>query len=120
MASSWHVKVMLAGTTVAETDRATLLFETSLPARYYLPPEDVRMDVLERSAATTRCPYKGIAWYWSARAGETLARNVVWSYQDPIPECPKIKGLLCFFNERVDLYVDGDLQERPITPWSRE
>jgi uncharacterized protein (DUF427 family) len=120
MASSRHVKVVIAGTTVAETDHPTLLFETSLPIRYYLPQSDVRMDMLEPSAATTRCPYKGLATYWSARAGDTLVRNVVWSYQDPIRECPKIKGLLCFFNERVDLYVDGELQGRPITPWSRE
>jgi uncharacterized protein (DUF427 family) len=120
MASSRHVKVVLAGATLAETATPTLLFETGLPARYYLPHADVRMDMLEPSPATTQCPYKGIASYWSARAGDRVARNIVWSYQDPINECPKIKGLLCFFNERVDLYVDGELQERPITAWSRE
>ena len=116
--SSRHVRVVVAGTVVAETSRPSLLFETSLPTRYYIPPEDVRFDLLEPSSAKTRCPYKGIATYWSAVIGDQVARNVVWSYQDPIPECPKIKGLLAFFNERVDLYVDGELQERPLTPWS--
>ena len=77
------------------------------------------MDLLDPTHLTTRCPYKGEATYWTARIGDEVARNVVWSYADPIPECPKIKGLLCFFNERVDLYVDGELQERPQTPWSR-
>jgi uncharacterized protein (DUF427 family) len=117
--SSRHVRVVIAGQSVADTQRPHLLFETRLPTRYYIPPEDVRMDLLDPTHLTTRCPYKGVATYWTARIGEEVARNVVWCYADPIPECPKIKGLLCFFNERVDLYVDGELQERPRTPWSR-
>jgi uncharacterized protein (DUF427 family) len=76
------------------------------------------MELLEPAQSTTRCPYKGIASYWSVKAGGEVFRNIVWSYQDPIPEAPKLKGLLCFFNEKVDLYVDGELQERPKTPWS--
>ena len=118
--SSRHVRVVIAGETVAETRRPALLFETQLPTRYYLPPEDVRMDLLEPTATTTRCPYKGVASYWSARIGDHLAKDVVWAYPEPIPECPKIKGLPCFFNERVDLYVDGELQARPRTPWSTD
>ena len=116
--SSRHVRVVIAGETVAETRRPALLFETQLPTRYYLPPEDVRMDLLEPTDTTTRCPYKGVASYWSVRIGDHLAQDVVWGYPEPIPECPKIKGLLCFFNERVDLYVDGELQARPRTPWA--
>ena len=119
LASSRHVQVGIGGEIVADTRRPYLLFETWLPTRYYLPRDDVRMDLLEPSGLTTRCPYKGLATYWSVRLGEATERNVVWSYAEPIPECPKIKGLLCFFNERVDLTVDGVMQPRPRTPWSR-
>jgi len=118
LASTRHVKVMIAGETVADTHRPFLLFETGLPTRYYIPREDVRMDFLEPTDQTSRCPYKGIATYWTARAGDKTLKNAVWSYPNPIPENPKIKDLLCFFNERVDLYVDGELQERPLTPWT--
>jgi uncharacterized protein (DUF427 family) len=118
LASTRRVKVTIAGETVAETARPFLLFETGLPTRYYIPREDVRMDLLEPTDQTSRCPYKGIAKYWTARVGDKALRNVVWSYPNPIPENPKIKDLLCFFNERVDLYVDGELQERPVTPWT--
>ncbi|MFN8456022.1 MAG: DUF427 domain-containing protein [Anaerolineae bacterium] len=118
MPSSRHVRVVMAGETVAESRRPYLLFETSLPTRYYLPREDVRLDLLEPSGLKTRCPYKGIASYWSVKIGDQMFKNVIWSYPDPIPENPKIKNLMCFFNERVDLYVDGELQPRPQTPWS--
>ena len=116
--SSRHVRVVINGETVADTRQPYLLFETSLPTRYYIPREDVRMDLLEPAQGTTRCPYKGVASYWSVRVGDEVFRNLVWSYPHPIPECPKIEGLLCFYNEKVDLYVDGELQPRPKTPWS--
>jgi uncharacterized protein (DUF427 family) len=116
--SSRHVRVVIAGITVADTRQPSLLFETTLPTRYYIPPEDVRMDLLEPTSLTSRCPYKGLAAYWSVKVGDHVAKNVVWSYPDPIPETPKIKNLLCFYNEHVDLYVDGELQPRPHTPWS--
>lgn len=116
--SSRHIKVEINGVIVAESRRPHLLFETGLPVRYYLPPEDVHMEMLNPTSASTRCPYKGVASYWSVTVGEQELRNIVWSYQDPIPECPKITGLLCFYNEKVDLYVDGELQPRPVTPWS--
>ena len=118
--SSRHVQVVIDGTTVADTYRPTLVFETNWPPRYYIPQEDVRMDLLEPSNATTRCPYKGIASYWSFKAADGLKRNIVWSYLEPIAECPKIKGLLCFFNEHVDLYEDGNLLARPRTSFSRD
>lgn len=118
LGSSRHVRVAIAGVTLAETRRPALLFETHLPTRYYLPPEDVHMDLLEPSGTTSRCPYKGAATYWSARIGNRVLRDIVWSYPEPIAECPKVRGLLCFFNERVDLYVDGELQSRPWSPWS--
>jgi uncharacterized protein (DUF427 family) len=56
--------------------------------------------------------------YWSVNMGEHFAPNIVWNYLDPIPECPKIKGIFCFFNEKVDMYIDGELQPRPLTRWS--
>jgi uncharacterized protein (DUF427 family) len=89
-----------------------------LPPRYYIPPEDVREDVFVGSEKTTRCPYKGVASYWSVEVGGVRVENLIWSYQDPMPEAAKIEGLLCFFNEKVDLEIDGEEQERPNTQWS--
>ncbi|HEU4913024.1 MAG TPA: DUF427 domain-containing protein [Actinomycetes bacterium] len=117
--SSRRVEVWVAGELVARSVRPVLLFETGLPTRYYLPFEDVRQELLEASDLITRCPYKGTARYWSVRVGDTLEPDLVWSYPDPVPEIPKIKDLVCFFNERVDLVVDGVPQERPASPWSR-
>jgi uncharacterized protein (DUF427 family) len=116
--SSRHVRVVIAGETVAESRHPRLLFETGLPTRYYLPPTDVRMDLLVPSNRSTQCPYKGVASYYSVRAGEELVKDIAWYYPFPIPECPKIENLICFFNEKVDTYVDGELEERPQTPWS--
>lgn len=113
--SSRHLRVEVDGQVLAESRRPCLLFETGLPTRYYLQKQDVRMDLLVASGTTSQCPYKGIAVYWSVRDG---ARDLVWAYPFPIPECPKIENLVCFYNERVDLYVDGVLQPRPISPWS--
>jgi uncharacterized protein (DUF427 family) len=116
--SSRHVKIVVDGQVVAETHRPHLLFETGLPTRYYIPRMDVRLDLLEPSATTTQCPYKGHASYWSVRTGDAVLEDVVWSYPFPIPECPKIAQLMAFYNEKVDIYVDGELQARPKTPWS--
>jgi uncharacterized protein (DUF427 family) len=116
--SSRHVRVEIEGVTLGETRRPILLFETGLPTRYYIPKVDVHMDLLEPTESVTRCPYKGVARYWSARAGDKIVKDIVWSYPAPIPECPKIENLLSFYNEHVDLYVDGMLQDRPIAPFS--
>jgi uncharacterized protein (DUF427 family) len=117
--SSRHVRIVVAGETLAETRRPRLLFETGLPTRYYIPKLDVRMDLLEPSDTITHCPYKGEARYWSVRIGDQLFPDLVWSYPYPIPECPKIERLLCFFNERVDaIFVDGEEQAKPQTAWS--
>lgn len=119
--SSRPVRVVLGGETVAETRRARYLFETGLPVRYYVPREDVRMSLFAPSDTRTRCPYKGQAVYWSARIGGRVYEDIVWSYPDPIAECPRIKGLLSFFNENVDaIFVDGKEVERPRTKWSKE
>jgi uncharacterized protein (DUF427 family) len=116
--SSRHVRIEVGGETVAETTRPRLLFETGLPTRYYIPKLDVRMDLLAPTDTKTRCPYKGQASYWTLNAGEIKLEDVAWSYPEPIPECPKIENLISFFNERVDIYVDGELQPRPKTHWS--
>ncbi len=104
---------------MAESRRARFLFETGLPTRYYFPAEDVRTDLLKPSETLTRCPYKGQAIYFSAAIGDRVVDDLVWSYPDPVPECPKIKDHLCFFNERADtIMVDGEEVSTPTTPWS--
>lgn len=116
---SRHVRIVLAGTTLAETRQPTLLFETGLPVRYYIPLEDVRMDVLEPSNTQSQCAYKGMASYWSARIGERLYPDVAWYYREPLSLVAPISGLIAFFQERVDaIEVDGQTVERPRTPWS--
>jgi len=117
--SSRHVRVEIEGVTLGETRRPILLFETGLPTRYYIPKLDVRMDLLEPSESATRCPYKGLACYWSARVGDKLIKDIVWSYPAPIPECPKIENLLSFYNEHVDLYVDGVLSTAKSSGFSK-
>ena len=115
--SSREVRVEVDGELLAESRRPLLLFETSLPTRYYLPPEDVRVELVP-TATTSVCPYKGVAGWWSARVGDRLIEDIAWSYPSPIPENPRIAGLVCFLNEKVDLVVDGERLERPLTPWS--
>jgi uncharacterized protein (DUF427 family) len=116
--SSRHVRVALGDQTLAESDRPFLLFETGLPTRYYLPREDVKLESLESTKTSTQCPYKGTASnYWRLR-GDAEGRDLAWSYPEPIAESAKIAGKVAFFNERVDVWVDGELEERPQTVWS--
>ncbi|MGW2716974.1 DUF427 domain-containing protein [Streptomyces sp. NPDC001492] len=116
--SSRHVQVSVGGTFVADTHRPVLLFETGLPTRYYVPREDVRLDLLEPTEHHTGCPYKGTARYWSLRGQADVPPNVVWSYPEPLPAVGTIKGLLAFYNEVADIIVDGERVERPVTPFS--
>ncbi|MHB8589626.1 MAG: DUF427 domain-containing protein [Candidatus Dormibacteraceae bacterium] len=116
--SSRHVRVEVDGQVIAETKRPILLFETGLPTRYYIPWLDVRVELLEATDTVTHCPYKGVASYWTLRVGDKIYRDFVWAYPRPIPEIPKIENLLCFYNEKVDVYLDGVLQERPVSPFS--
>jgi uncharacterized protein (DUF427 family) len=121
IASSRHVEVIVGGEVVADTRRAKFLFETRLPTRYYIPPEDVRMELLVPSDKATQCPYKGKARYHSVKAGGEVYPDIVWYYPEPIQECPKIKGLLAFYNEQVDeIRVDGVAVLKPVTPWSKD
>jgi uncharacterized protein (DUF427 family) len=116
--SSRHIEVVIAGQVLADTQTPYLLFETTLPTRYYIPRDDVQMGFLRESSLTTQCPYKGKARYWSVHAGDEVFENVVWSYPNPILENPKIKDLMCFYSEKVDIYIDGQLEPRPATPFS--
>ena len=110
--------VEIDGVTLADSTRSIMLFETYLPTRYYLPRDDVRMDLLAPSATTTVCAYKGQATYWSATIGATVVPDVAWSYPQPHNYATAVEGMLCFFNERVDISVDGQRLERPRSPWS--
>jgi uncharacterized protein (DUF427 family) len=113
-----HIKVSLEGELLAETTRAVALFESNLPARWYVPREDVQVE-LEPSDTVTHCPYKGAARYYSVKLSDgELGPDLIWYYEDPLPEATRVGGLLCFFNEKVDIELDGELQERPASPWS--
>jgi len=118
LASSQHVHVVVDGVTVADSRQPRILFETGLPPRYYLPPPDVRMDLLVPTDSVTRCPYKGDAAWWSLQVDGRGYDDLAWMYRAPTPESQKIAGLVAFYNERVDLYLDGALQERPQTPFA--
>jgi uncharacterized protein (DUF427 family) len=104
LSSSRHVRVELDGVTIAETTKSTLLFETGLPTRYYLPKTDVRMDLLTPTGSVSHCPYKGDAEYWSLRGGDV---DIAWSYRTPLAESQKIAGLVSFYPDRIRLTVDG-------------
>lgn len=116
--SSRDIRVEVDGEVLAESTRPLLLFETGLPTRYYLPRSDVRKDSLRESGTVTRCPYKGIATYYSIESDGKLHEDLAWSYRAPIPELPRVEDAIAFHNEHVDLFVDGELQERPKTHWS--
>ncbi len=103
--SSRRVRVRAGDTVVAESTRPRMLLESGLPVRWYLQPEDVRTDLLQPSATTTRCPYKGVAHYWSLRPTDRLEQDIVWSYPEPLHDATGVRGLLCFFNDRVEMEV---------------
>ena len=113
--SSRHVRVEVDGVTVADSVRPVILFETGLPPRYYLPLSDIRTDLLTPTDTQTHCPYKGTAGYWSVDTGHGTHADLVWAYRTPLPESQKIAGLACFYDEKVDVYLDGERQDRPRT-----
>jgi len=111
--SSRHVRVEVDGETIAESASPRFVFETGAPVRHYIPKTHVRMELLTPTDTVSHCPYKGRAEYWSVRAGDAVHQDVAWSYPTPLPESQGIAGLIAFFDERVDTYVDGVRQERP-------
>jgi uncharacterized protein (DUF427 family) len=118
--STRHVRISLRGELLAESRRSNVLYETALPPRFYLPPDDVRTELLVPSSSRTRCAYKGSASYWHVKVGDRVVEDLVWTYRDPQHDAAPVADLLCFFNERVDLAVDGEGIERPRTQWSRD
>jgi uncharacterized protein (DUF427 family) len=115
-----HIRISLDGEPLAETDQALALFESNLPVRWYLPREDVIAE-LEPTQTTTTCPYKGHASYYSVRLpDDERVEDLVWYYPEPLLEASAIRDLVCFFNERVDVELDGELQERPDSPWKHK
>lgn len=111
--SSRHVRVEIDGIVVAESSQPRLLFETGLPTRYYLPMTDVRMDLLRPSSSQSYCPYKGTATYFLLETPDSIKPDVAWIYRTPLPEGQKVAGLVSFYNERVDIFVDGVALDRP-------
>jgi uncharacterized protein (DUF427 family) len=118
LASSRHVRVEIDGVTVADSTSPRILFETGLPPRYYLPLTDVRTELLRPTDTQSHCPYKGTASYWSVGTGTDIHKDVVWIYRTPLPESQKIAGLAAFYDEKVDVFLDGVEQRRPHTKFS--
>jgi len=106
--SDRHVRIEIDGVTVANTHRAKLLFETGLPTRYYVPQLDVRLDLLTPTDSATSCPYKGTARYWTATINAQTHTDIVWGYDTPLAESVGVTGRMCFYNEKVDLFIDGE------------
>jgi len=110
-----HIKVEIDGHVIAESGSNMFLFETSLPARYYLPQTSVNWKYLSPSETVSRCPYKGEAHYYNVIVGGKTHEDIIWWYRYPTAESIQVTGMLCFYNEKVDIWVDGVKEERPKT-----
>lgn len=113
-----RVEVSLDGAVLASTDNALLLLETHLPVRYYIPPDDVASSLLTPSDTRSTCAYKGHATYVSTADARPEGRDIAWTYPRPLDDAFRVRDRLAFWNERTDIRVDGELQDRPVTPWS--
>ncbi len=117
--STRHVRVEIDGVLLAESSSPVMVFETGLPTRYYLNITEVNFDHLTPSDTVTECPYKGTTTgYWSVDAGETTYPDLAWSYDFPTRQLLPIAGLIAFYNEKVDITLDGTPVERPVTHFS--
>ena len=112
------VEVAVDGVVVASSTRTVSLDETGLPLRHYFPRDDVQLDRLEATPTETVCPFKGQASYWSVRTPTGEHKDLAWSYVTPLDSVAGIAGLICFYDERTDLTIDGAPQERPVSPWT--
>lgn len=116
--SSKRVRVLIEGEVVADSVRSSVLYEATLPSRYYLPQSDVRMDLLTATDTESQCPYKGWAHYWSVTVDGSTHEDIAWGYRTPLPESTGVAGLVCFYNEKVDIEIDGEPMARPSTKFS--
>jgi uncharacterized protein (DUF427 family) len=113
------VRVELDGMVLAESQSAVMAFETGLPTRYYVNRTDVRFEHLVPSGTVTSCPYKGTtSGYWSVQAGGTVHKDLAWTYDFPTRQLLPIAGLVAFYNEKVDTFLDGEPLDRPQTHFS--
>lgn len=112
------IEVKVEGVTVAKSPSSVHLLETGLPTRFYLPLTAVDQSVLRKSNLLTKCPYKGEAEYYNIVIGGVEKENLVWYYRTPTHESAGIAGMVCFYNEKVDIFLDGELLERPKTWFS--
>jgi uncharacterized protein (DUF427 family) len=108
--SSRHVRIELDGELLAESTRPHLVFETSLPTRFYIPREDVKV-AMEPTDKRTTCAYKGNASYWELATAGGARSDLAWTYPKPLPDATAIAGLVAFFDEKVDVTLDGTLRE---------
>lgn len=113
-----QVEVSLDGTVLASTVKAQLLLETHLPVRYYIPPGDVASSLLTPSETQSTCAYKGTATYVSTTDSRPEGRDIGWTYHHPLDDALRLRDHIAFWNERTDIRVNGELQRRPVTPWS--
>ena len=109
---SERVRVEIAGEKVADTRRPLILHEAHMPTRYYIPREDIREELLTPTDTQTHCPFKGDAGYFSATIGGEVHPDIAWYYDEPLSDVSAIRGAVAFFNDRVDIYVDGALVQR--------
>jgi uncharacterized protein (DUF427 family) len=119
--TSRRVEIELDGVRLASSTRVVALHETGLPPRWYFPVADVDRGALRPSETVTECAYKGTAHHWSAVIGDRVVDDVAWTYEvgDTRPEGDPVAGRIAFYDERVDVTVDGSQRSRPHTGWSR-
>jgi uncharacterized protein (DUF427 family) len=108
-----RVRVVVDGVTLADTTRALRVLETSHPPTYYIPPEDVRLDLLDPAPGVSVCEWKGVARYHALTAAERRTEPVAWSYPDPSPPYEALRDHLAFYPGRVDEAWVGDELARP-------
>ena len=118
--STRTLRVELEGVVLAETSSPVMVFETGLPTRYYINRTEVDFDQLIPTATETSCPYKGTtSQYWSVRTPSGVQPDLAWAYDFPTRELLAITGMVAFYNERVDIDLDGRRLERPVTHFFR-
>jgi class 3 adenylate cyclase/uncharacterized protein (DUF427 family) len=105
-----RLRVVFAGEVIADSTDALVLHETRLPQVYYFPRKDVRMDLLQRTEHRTHCPFKGNASYWTIEAGNQVAENAVWSYENPLEDAQEIKSYLAFTWNAMEAWHEDEKQ----------